>query len=103
MSATSSTSRSLASIPGGSVWRVAGAIASTCRQTGAAFGVAICGSIVAASSSGFVSASHAAWAVLAGCGLATLALGLVSTGRWAQASAARNGKRLAAEEAAASS
>jgi EmrB/QacA subfamily drug resistance transporter len=81
---------------------VAGAIASTCRQTGAAFGVAISGSIIAASSSGFVSASHVAWAVLAGCGLATLALGLVSTGRWAQASAARNGQRLAAEAAAAS-
>jgi EmrB/QacA subfamily drug resistance transporter len=80
---------------------VAGAIASTCRQTGAAFGVAICGSIVAASSAGFAAASHAAWAVLAGCGVATLALGLISTGRWAQASATRNGERLAAEATAA--
>jgi EmrB/QacA subfamily drug resistance transporter len=80
---------------------VAGAIASTCRQAGAAFGVAICGSIVAASSSGLVVSSHAAWAVLAGCGVAVLALGLTSTGRWAQASAARNGERLAAEAAAA--
>lgn len=80
---------------------VAGAIASTCRQTGAALGVAVCGSIIAVSSSAFVSASHAAWTVLAGCGVATLALGLISTGRWAQATAARNGERLAAEEAAA--
>ena len=82
---------------------VAGAIASTCRQTGAAFGVAMCGSIVAASSAGFVSASHAAWVVLAGCGVATVPLGLISTGRWAQASATRNGERLAAETAAAES
>jgi sugar phosphate permease len=39
---------------------VAGALASTCRSTGAAIGVAVCGSIVAGSSAGFVSASHAA-------------------------------------------
>jgi hypothetical protein len=56
---------------------------------------------VAASSAGFAAASHAAWAVLAGCGVATLALGLISTGRWAQASATRNGERLAAEATAA--
>ena len=66
---------------------VAGAIASTCRQTGAAIGVAVCGSIVAGSSAGFIPASHAAWAVLAGCGVATVLLGLVSTGRWAAAHA----------------
>jgi hypothetical protein len=33
-----------------------------------AIGVAVCGSILASSAAGFVSASHAAWAVLVGCG-----------------------------------
>ena len=73
---------------------VAGAIASTCRQTGAAIGVAVCGSIVAGSSAGFVAASHAAWALLAGCGGATVLLGLVSTGHWAKAHAERSGQQL---------
>ena len=73
---------------------VAGAIASTCRQTGGAIGVAVCGSIVAGSSAGFVAASHAAWAVLAGCGGATVLFGLLSTGRWATAHAERRGRQL---------
>ena len=76
---------------------VAGAIASTCRQTGAAIGVAVTGAIIAASSAGFVHASHAAWAVLAGCGVMVMVLGTVSTGRWALATAERNGARLAAD------
>jgi len=76
---------------------VAGAIVSTCRQTGAAVGVAVTGSIIAESSAGFVHASHAAWAVLAGCGVMVMLLGMVSTGRWAMATAERNGARLAAE------
>jgi len=75
---------------------VAGAIASTCRQTGAAIGVAVCGSIVAGGSAGFVASSHAAWAVLAGCGIATVLLGLISTGRWARAQAERSGQQLSA-------
>jgi hypothetical protein len=41
-------------------------------------------------------ASHAAWAVIAGCGLVVLVLGMISTGRWARGTAARNGERLAA-------
>jgi sugar phosphate permease len=53
---------------------VAGAIASTCRQTGAALGVAV-----------------------AGCGVMVVVLGLVSTGRWALATAERNGARLATD------
>jgi EmrB/QacA subfamily drug resistance transporter len=76
---------------------VAGAIASTFRQTGAALGVAITGSVIAASSAGFVHASHAAWAVLAGCGVMVVLLGMVSTGRWALATAERNGARLATD------
>jgi EmrB/QacA subfamily drug resistance transporter len=76
---------------------VAGAIASTCRQVGAALGVAVTGAIIAASSAGFVHASHAAWAVLAGCGVMVVLLGIVSTGPWALATAERNGVRLATD------
>jgi MFS family permease len=74
---------------------VAGAIASTCRQTGAALGVAVTGAIIAASPAAFVHASHAAWAVVAGCGVIVIVLGMISTGRWALATAERNGARLA--------
>jgi predicted MFS family arabinose efflux permease len=80
---------------------VAGAIASTGRQIGSAIGVAVTGSILAGSSAALVHASRPAWAVLAGCGVGTLVLGFASTGRWAQASAQRNGERLAAEAATA--
>lgn len=73
---------------------VAGAIASTFRQTGAAVGVAVCGSIVAGSTVGFDTASQTAWTVLAGCGGATVLLGLASTSRWARAHAARGGQEL---------
>jgi EmrB/QacA subfamily drug resistance transporter len=75
---------------------VAGAVASTGRQTGAAIGVAVTGSIIAASAGGFVQASHAAWAVIAGCGVGIMLLGLVSTGTWALRTAERNGRHLAA-------
>jgi len=76
---------------------VAGAIASSFRQTGAAVGVAVTGAIIAASSAGFVHASHAAWAVVAGCGVTVVLLGIVSTERWALATAERNGARLATD------
>jgi EmrB/QacA subfamily drug resistance transporter len=76
---------------------VAGALASTFRQTGAALGVAVTGAIIAASSTGFVHASHAAWAVVAGCGVMVVLLGMVSTGRWALATAEQNGARLATD------
>ena len=76
---------------------VAGAIASSCRQSGAAVGVAVTGAIIGGGTSGFVHAGHAAWAVLAGCGGLVMLLGLVSTGRWALATAQRNGARLAAD------
>jgi EmrB/QacA subfamily drug resistance transporter len=76
---------------------VAGAIASTSRQIGAAVGVAVTGAMIAASSAGFVHASHAAWAVMAGCGVMVVLLGIVSTGRWAMATAERNGARLSTD------
>jgi EmrB/QacA subfamily drug resistance transporter len=78
---------------------VAGAIASTSRQIGAALGVAVTGSIVASSTgAGFTAASHAAWLVIAGCGAAVLLLGLLSTGSWARSTAERNGARLTRDQ-----
>jgi EmrB/QacA subfamily drug resistance transporter len=77
---------------------VASSIASTSRQVGQSLGVAITGSILAASlhgplRAGFVPASHAAWLLLAGCGGAVFLLGLVTTGRWALGTAARTAAR----------
>jgi EmrB/QacA subfamily drug resistance transporter len=73
---------------------VASGIASTSRQVGASLGVAVTGSILAASLHGpfrtqFVPASHAAWLLLAACGCAVLVLGLVTTSQWALRTAAR--------------
>jgi MFS family permease len=74
---------------------VAGAVASTSRQVGTSLGVAITGSLVAAGTGvGFIPASHAAWAVIAGFGIAILALGWLSTGDWALGTARRNGERI---------
>jgi EmrB/QacA subfamily drug resistance transporter len=85
---------------------VAGAVASTSRQVGSALGVAVTGSIVASgASAGLTVASHAAWVVIAGCGIAVFAAGLVSTGPWALRTAARNTERIAqpAQESASDS
>jgi EmrB/QacA subfamily drug resistance transporter len=77
---------------------VAASVASASRQTGNALGVAITGSIVAASpAAGLASASHAAWAVLAACGLAVAALGYASTTRRALGTARRVHEMLADE------
>ena len=67
---------------------VASSVASAGRQTGSALGVAVTGSIVAgASASGIADASHAAWVLLACCGLAVTAIGYASTSRRAAATA----------------
>ncbi len=73
---------------------VASGIASTSRQVGTSLGVAITGSILAGSlhgplRAGFVAASHADWLLLAACGVVVFVLGLVTTSRWALATAAR--------------
>ena len=73
---------------------VASSIASTSRQVGVSLGVAVTGSILAASLHGplrigFVAASHAAWLLLAACGCVVVVLGLVTTGQWALRTAAR--------------
>jgi EmrB/QacA subfamily drug resistance transporter len=76
---------------------VAGGLASSARQFGIAVGVAITGSIVTTTGAGFITSSHTAWAVLGGCGVLALLLGIATTGRRAQAAAARNGERLTAQ------
>ncbi len=69
---------------------VAASVASASRQTGNALGVAIGGSLVAkASNSALAGDSHAAWAVLAACGLAIVVVGYASTGRRALGTARR--------------
>jgi hypothetical protein len=69
---------------------------SSSRQLGQSLGVAIVGSVLAASMrgsmrAGFVQASHAGWWILAGCGYVVLLIGLVSTTAWAKSTAARLG------------
>jgi EmrB/QacA subfamily drug resistance transporter len=73
---------------------VAAAIASTSRQVGAALGVAVVGSVLASGltgpfRTGFAVASHSAWWILAGCGLAVLGIGALTTGTWAVGTAER--------------
>ena len=73
---------------------VAAAVASTSRQVGAALGVAVVGSVLSSGlagglRTGFAAASHAAWWILAACGLVVLAVGALTTGRWAVGTAAR--------------
>ena len=77
---------------------VAASIASTCRQVGATLGVAVIGSMVAGHElAGFTAASHGGWAVVCGCGLAVLLLGVASTSGWARATALRTRELLIAE------
>src|SRR5215472_7119713 len=69
---------------------------SSSRQLGQSLGVAIVGSVLAASlrgsmHAGFLDAAHAGWWIMAGCGYAVLLLGVVSTTTWAKATAARLG------------
>jgi EmrB/QacA subfamily drug resistance transporter len=78
---------------------VAAAIATTSRQFGQAFGVAIVGAIVAShagglSDAGLASASHPAWWTLAAFGGVMLALGLLATSRIARVSACRTRVKL---------
>lgn len=71
---------------------VAAAIASTSRQVGAALGVAISGTVVAASRAHgmeFTTATHPIWWVMTASGAVVLALGIASDTAWSQASAKR--------------
>ncbi|MFL6161705.1 MAG: MFS transporter [Jatrophihabitantaceae bacterium] len=71
---------------------VAAAITSTSRQVGNALGIAIFGSVVNSGSAAsfadqFSRASHPAWWIVVGTGLAVLVIGIASTGRRAVATA----------------
>jgi lysylphosphatidylglycerol synthetase-like protein (DUF2156 family) len=74
---------------------VASGIASTSRQIGQCLGIAVTGSILAGNlhgqpiPEGFVSASHAAWLLLAAMGGVVFVLALVTTSQWALGTAAR--------------
>jgi EmrB/QacA subfamily drug resistance transporter len=67
---------------------------SASRQLGTSLGVAIVGSVLAASlrgsmHAGFLGAAHPGWWIMAGCGYIVLLLGLISTTSWARATVAR--------------
>jgi EmrB/QacA subfamily drug resistance transporter len=71
---------------------VAAAIAATSRQVGAALGVAVTGTIIAAghkSGMTFTHATHLVWWVMTGCGALVLLLGWASNTPWAHTSANR--------------
>ncbi len=73
---------------------VASGMNSASRQLGTSLGVAIVGSVLAASlrgslHAGFLGAAHASWWVMAGCGYTVLLLGIISTTAWAKATVAR--------------
>ncbi|MGW2489239.1 MFS transporter [Streptomyces sp. NPDC001606] len=83
---------------------VAAAVASTSRQLGQTLGVAVIGAVLASGvgsspfRSAFVSAAGPGWWILTGCGLAVLALGLLTSGSWARRTAERTAERLESSE-----
>jgi MFS family permease len=84
---------------------VAAAFASTSRQIGQSLGVAVVGvaataRVVGSFRIGFAEASHAGWWIIAGCSLAVLVLGLVTTGPWAIRTASATANRLREPSAA---
>ena len=75
---------------------VASGMNSSSRQLGQSLGVAIVGSVLAASlrgsmHGGFLEAAHAGWWIMAGCGYAVLVLGVIATTQWARATAVKAG------------
>ncbi|MFC4531200.1 MFS transporter [Sphaerisporangium dianthi] len=82
---------------------VAAAVASTSRQIGQSLGVAIAGSVLATGISGslresFASAGRAGWWITAAYGTVVLALGIITTGRWAKGTAERTAAHLSVED-----
>ena len=79
---------------------VAAAIASTSRQIGQTLGVAVSGAIAVGAAGivgpGFIAGAEPGWWIVTGCGAVVLALGLASTTRRAQATAARVSEELGA-------
>ena len=82
---------------------VAAGVASTSRQVGQSLGVAIMGSVLSgnlhgALRSGFVTAARPGWWIVAACGAIVLILGVVTTGPWAQGTAARTATLLSSAD-----
>jgi EmrB/QacA subfamily drug resistance transporter len=82
---------------------VAAATASTSRQIGAALGVAVLGSVVTSRiggplTTGFAPASHLAWWIMSGCGVAVFTLGIVTTGRRARRTADKVAAQFTAQQ-----
>lgn len=73
---------------------VAAGVASTGRQVGSALGIAVVGTALNAGS------RTAGWAVITGCGVLVLVLGLLTAGRWARRTADRTAALLAGDAAA---
>ena len=82
---------------------VAAGVASTSRMVGNVLGVAVLGAVVTSHvrgpvETGFASASHIAWWIMAASGIAITGLGFIVTGAWAR----RTAERLAVDEMAVS-
>ena len=81
---------------------VASAINSTGRQVGQAIGVAVIGTVIAsyvrrvAPGVAFTDAVRTSCQIVAGCGLVTLLLGIVTSSLWAERTAKRNAARMSA-------
>jgi EmrB/QacA subfamily drug resistance transporter len=98
------TNNAVSGMPGSQAG-LASAVASTSRQVGASLGVALAGSLAgggieAAHRADFAESTHVVFWVIAVYGVAIVALGIVSTGRKAQASAERVAGLLGAPEIA---
>ena len=72
---------------------VAAAVASTSRQVGMTLGVAVVGAVAGAGVAGahlgpgFALATHAGWWIITALGVVVLALGALTTTRWAEQTA----------------
>jgi predicted MFS family arabinose efflux permease len=83
---------------------VAAAVASTSRQVGISLGVAVMGTVVISAMTGplrtgFATASHVGWWIIAGCGAVVLGVGLLTSGRWARQTAERTAAQFGPETA----
>jgi EmrB/QacA subfamily drug resistance transporter len=91
------TNTAVSGMPGAQAG-VAAAVASTSRQVGATLGVAIAGAVAGGGASGlgaeFAAATRPAWWIIVGLGVGVLTLGLLTTTRWANLTAAATADRL---------
>jgi EmrB/QacA subfamily drug resistance transporter len=91
------TNTAVSGMPGAQAG-VASAIASTSRQVGVTLGVAVLGAITGGGlgshiGPSFAAATHRGWVVVVGLGVGILILGVLTTGRWANATARRTADR----------